>query len=51
MPVTCALNFDHVSLARKERIGTRICNLPDARWEDVRRALLVACGFGEDERR
>ena len=51
MPVTCALNFDHVSLARKERIGPSICNLPDARWEDVRRALLVACGFGEDERR
>ena len=49
MPVACALNFDHVSLARKERIGASICRLPDARWKDVRLALLVACGFGDDE--
>lgn len=45
MPATCALNFDHVSLAQQDRIGPRLCALPDERWSDVRRALLVACGF------
>lgn len=46
MPVTCALNFDHVSLAQKDRIGAVLCILPDARWAEVQHALLTACGFG-----
>jgi len=46
MPVTCALNFDHVSLAQRDRIGPVLCSLPEARWREVRRALLIACGFG-----
>jgi mRNA interferase MazF len=45
MPVTSALNFDHVSLAQKGRIGPALCSLPAGRWEEVRAALLVACGF------
>ena len=45
MPVLCALNFDHVSLAQRDRIGAALCTLPDSRWPEVRRALLVACGF------
>ena len=45
MPVLCALNFDHVSLARRDRIGAALCSLPESRWPEVRRALLVACGF------
>jgi mRNA interferase MazF len=45
MPAACALNFDHVSLARKERIGATITNLHDIRWPEVERALLTACGF------
>ncbi|MEK7702668.1 MAG: type II toxin-antitoxin system PemK/MazF family toxin [Nitrospirota bacterium] len=45
MPVVCALNFDHVSLAQRNRIGPVLCSLPDSRWPEVRRALLVACGF------
>jgi mRNA interferase MazF len=45
MPTACALNFDHLSLARKERLGAAIASLDDARWPDVERALLVACGF------
>jgi mRNA interferase MazF len=45
MPVTCALNFDHVSLAQKSRLGACISVLDDSRWPDVRRALLTACGF------
>jgi len=49
MPTICALNFDHVSLAQRERIGSTLCNLPEARWLEVRRALLVACGFGDQE--
>jgi mRNA interferase MazF len=45
MPVTCALNFDHVSLAQRVHIGAVICALPEERWPEVRRALLIACGF------
>jgi mRNA interferase MazF len=49
MPVTCALNFDHVSLAQQDRLGPALCSLPDGRWLEVRNALLVACGFEESE--
>ena len=49
MPVVCALNFDHVSLGQRERIGPAFCNLPESRWPEVRQALLVACGFGVEE--
>jgi mRNA interferase MazF len=45
MPVACALNFDHVSLAQRGRLGAVICALPEGRWAEVERALLVACGF------
>lgn len=45
MPVACALNLDHVSLARKERLGATVTTLPEERWPEVERALLVACGF------
>jgi len=45
MPVVCALNFDHVSLAQRDRIGSVLCSLPESRWPEVRRALLLACGF------
>jgi mRNA interferase MazF len=47
MPVESALNFDHVSLAQRDRIG--LCSLPESRWPEVRRALLIACGFGGQE--
>ena len=47
MPLVCALNFDHISLAQRNRIGAVLCNLPAERWSEVRRALLVACGFTE----
>ena len=49
MPVVCALNFDHVSLAQRDRIGAAFCSLPESRWSEVRQALLVACGFGGEE--
>lgn len=49
MPVACALNFDHVSLAQRDRIGPALCSLPEPRWPEVRRALLVACGFADQE--
>ncbi|MET0791686.1 MAG: type II toxin-antitoxin system PemK/MazF family toxin [Polyangiaceae bacterium] len=45
MPTACALNFDHLALARKERFGATLTNLDESRWGDVERALLVACGF------
>jgi mRNA interferase MazF len=44
MPVACAANFDHVGLAQRARIGVLICELPVARWPEVRAAILVACG-------
>src|SRR5437867_4321990 len=46
MPVVCALNFDHISLAQRDRIGSVLCSLPEARWSEVHRALMTACGFG-----
>jgi mRNA interferase MazF len=45
MPVVCALNFDHVSLAQRARVGASICSLPEGRWAEVKQALLVARGF------
>ncbi len=45
MPVTCALNFDHVALAQRDRIGPVVAVLDDLRWPEVRQALLTACGF------
>jgi len=47
MPVACALNFDHVALAQRDRIGAVVAVLDDGRWPDVRAALLTACGFAE----
>jgi mRNA interferase MazF len=49
MPVVCALNFDHLSLAQRDRMGASLCSLPQSRWPEVRRALLVACGFEVQE--
>ena len=46
MPAACALNFDHVSLAQRSRIGPVLCYLSEKRWAEVRDALLIACGFG-----
>jgi mRNA interferase MazF len=45
MPVACAANFDHVSLAQRGRIGALISELRVERWPEVRSALLAACGF------
>ena len=47
MPADCALNFDHISLAQRDRFGSVLCILPEGRWPEVQRALLKACGFGE----
>jgi hypothetical protein len=38
------MNFDHVSLAQRDCITSLICCLPDERWPEVQRALMVACG-------
>ena len=50
MPVVCALNFDHVALAQREHIGALICRLREDRWSEVRKAILLACGFRDAER-
>ena len=49
MPVTCAINLDHVALAQRARLGSALCVLPEARWAEVRRALLIACGFEKEK--
>lgn len=45
MPHACALNFDHVALAQRSKLGPVITELPASRWNEVETALLVACGF------
>jgi mRNA interferase MazF len=45
MPETCALNFDHVTLVQRSRLGAVITELSPARWTEIEQALLVACGF------
>jgi mRNA interferase MazF len=45
MPLACAVNFDHVGLAQRARIGALICQLRAERWSEARVALLLACGF------
>jgi mRNA interferase MazF len=45
MPAVCALNFDRVALAQRDQIGPALCSLPESRWIEIRRALLIACGF------
>lgn len=47
MPVLCALNLDHVALAQRNRIGATLTQLPEDKWPEVRRALLLSCGFPE----
>jgi mRNA interferase MazF len=49
MPTACSLNFDHVSLAQRSRLGPVLTTLPQSRWPEVQRALLVACGFVNSE--
>lgn len=46
MPTTCAVNLDHLSLAQRDRFGPALSVLPERRWPEVRRSLLLACGFG-----
>jgi mRNA interferase MazF len=48
MPTACALNFDHISLARKERLGATIAHVDESRWPEIERALVIACGFVPD---
>jgi mRNA interferase MazF len=45
MPLACAANFDHVSIAQRGRLGALVSELRAERWSEVRSALLVACGF------
>lgn len=47
MPSVCVLNFDHVSLAQRGRLGSLISVLPEEKWPEVRLALLSSCGFYE----
>jgi mRNA interferase MazF len=50
MPTACALNFDHVSLAQRSRLGAVLTTLAPVRWLEVERALLIACGFNNLEK-
>ena len=48
MPTECALNFDHVALAQRAKLGPVLAVLPTHRWVEVRSALLHALGFEQD---
>ena len=50
MPASCALNFDHVGIAQRSRLGAVLTTLSASRWPEVENALLIASGFepGED---
>ncbi len=45
LSVACALNFDHLGLAQRSRLGPILAHLPPTRWLEIEHALLVACGF------
>lgn len=45
MPMPCVLNFDHIALAQRARLGTVITVLRAERWPEIEHALLVSCGF------
>lgn len=45
MPAGCALNFDHVGVAQRARLGAVLATLAESRWPEVETALLIACGF------
>lgn len=45
MPTACALNFDHVGIAPRSRLGAVLPTLSTSRWPEVENALLIACGF------
>jgi mRNA interferase MazF len=47
MPILCALNFDHISLAQRSRMGAVLSVFPEHRWDEIRRAVLISCGFVE----
>ena len=49
MPTACALNLDHIGIVHRSRLGALVATLPEQRWPEVERALLVACGFGPAE--
>ena len=51
MPVASAINFDHVALAQRDRLGPVLCELPEDKWIAVRSALLTACGFDTSQDR
>ncbi len=50
MPTACTLNLDHVGIVHRSRIGALLSTLPERRWPEVERALLVASGFAKSER-
>jgi mRNA interferase MazF len=45
MPTTCAINFDHVGVVRKEELGAVVAAFRVERWPEAELALRVACGF------
>ena len=45
MPASCALNFGHIGIAQRSRLGAVLTTLSESRWPEVECALLVACGF------
>jgi len=45
MPRDCAVNLDHVQTVSKNRVGTLMATLSQAKVKELRLALLFALGF------
>jgi len=48
VPSDCVLKPEWIRAVERERLGPRIAGLPDARWSEVRQALLDVLGFDVD---
>ena len=45
MPAGWALNFDHVGIAQRARLGAVLTTLAESRWPEEENALVIACGL------
>jgi len=45
LPMTCAVNLDHIQTITKANLGSLIATLPPSRMSELRAACLFALGF------
>lgn len=49
VPSECVLKPEWIRAVERERLGPRIAGLPEQRWPEVLRALLVVLGLDAEE--